>query len=137
MQNKANFRNDKMNINLDMTSNYMILSSSPGPKNKPNSKPIKPKNKPNSKPIKPKTNPIQTQLKPKQTQFKPNLSKREKMNAFARIKNLIMILIMLLANFTTLKGANIKGNAFKLRGFLKENFGGYDSLKMHSLCMTI
>jgi hypothetical protein len=26
---------------------------------------------------------------------------------------------------------------FKLRGFLKENFGGYDSLKMHSLCMTI
>jgi hypothetical protein len=62
MQNKPNLGNDKMNINIDMTSKYKILSRSPGPKNKPNSNPIKPK-----------TNPIQTQLKPKQTQFKPNL----------------------------------------------------------------
>ncbi|MBW7991559.1 MAG: hypothetical protein FVQ84_16320 [Planctomycetes bacterium] len=49
-----------MNVNLDMTSNYMILPHLQGPKNKPNSNPIKPK-----------TNPIQTQFKPKQTQFKP------------------------------------------------------------------
>jgi hypothetical protein len=72
MQNKPNFGNDKMNITLDITSNYMILSSSPGPKNKPNSNPIKPK----TNPIKAKTNPIQTQFKPNsnpiQTQFKPN-----------------------------------------------------------------
>ena len=61
MQNKANYGNDKMNITLDMTNNYKIFCCSPGPKNKPNSKPIKPK-----------TNPIQRQFNPKQTQFKPN-----------------------------------------------------------------
>jgi hypothetical protein len=60
MQNKANFRNDKMNIYLDITSIYKIFCCSPGPKNKANSKPIKPK-----------TNPIQTQFNPKQTQTKP------------------------------------------------------------------
>ncbi|MBW7992401.1 MAG: hypothetical protein FVQ84_20630 [Planctomycetes bacterium] len=32
-----------------------------------------PKNKPNSNPIKPKTNPIQSQFKPKQTQFWANI----------------------------------------------------------------
>jgi len=53
MQNKPNFRNEKMNINLDMASNYKEFAPLAGPKNKPNSKPIKPK-----------TNPIQTQLKP-------------------------------------------------------------------------
>jgi hypothetical protein len=56
MQNKPNYSNDKMNINLDMISNYKNLSHWRGPKNKANS------------------NPIQTQLKPKQTQFKPNQS---------------------------------------------------------------
>ncbi len=49
-----------MNINLDMKSNYKILSRWLRPKNKPNSKPIKPK----TNPIKAKTNPIQTQSKP-------------------------------------------------------------------------
>ena len=47
MQNKANFRNDKMNITFDMTSNYKILSCQRGQK----------------------TNPIQTQFKPNQSQF--------------------------------------------------------------------
>ena len=60
MQNKPNFRNDKMNITIDMTSIYKIFCCSPGAKNKPNSKPIKPK----TNPIKAKTNPIQTQSKP-------------------------------------------------------------------------
>ncbi|MBW7989170.1 MAG: hypothetical protein FVQ84_04020 [Planctomycetes bacterium] len=48
-----------MNITIDMTCFYMISPRSTGPKNKPNSNPIKP---------------IQTQFKPKQTQFKPNQS---------------------------------------------------------------
>jgi hypothetical protein len=61
MQNKANFGNSKMNINITVTMNYVILSHW-----------LRRKNKPNSKPIKPITKPIQTQLKPKQTQFKPN-----------------------------------------------------------------
>jgi hypothetical protein len=52
MQNEANFRNDKMNINLDMTSKYMILSALRGQK----------------------TNPIRTQLKPKRTQTNPILN---------------------------------------------------------------
>ena len=50
LTNKANFGNDKMNITIDMTSDYMILSTGSGQK----------------------TNPIQTQFKPIQSQFKPN-----------------------------------------------------------------
>ena len=61
MQNKPNFGNDKMNITLNMTSNYKILSRW-----------LRPKNKANSNPIKANTNPIQSQFNPKQTQFKPN-----------------------------------------------------------------
>ena len=52
MQNKPNFRNDKMNTTLDMTSNYKILSLRRGQKTKP----------------------IQSQFKPNLTQNKPNLS---------------------------------------------------------------
>ena len=55
----------------------------------------KAKNKANSNPIKPKTNPIQSQF-----------VEKAKFNAFAWIRSLTMILIMLLADFTTLKGAN-------------------------------
>lgn len=47
-----------------MTSNYKEFAPLEGPKNKPNSNPIKPK-----------TNPIQTQFNPKQTQFKPNFKR--------------------------------------------------------------
>jgi hypothetical protein len=54
MQNKANLRNDKMNINTTVTMNYVILSHLEGRKNKPNSKPIKPI----TNPIKAKTKPI-------------------------------------------------------------------------------
>ena len=115
MQNKPNFRNEKMNINIDMTSNYKILPLWREPKNKANSNPIKANSKP-----------IQTQFKPNKAKNKPNnqlslitnhlegkpnskpISERLKMNAFARIRNLTMILIMLLAAFTTLKGANSK-----------------------------
>ena len=40
MQNKANFGNDKMNINIDTTSNYKEFVPLAGPKNKANSNPI-------------------------------------------------------------------------------------------------
>jgi hypothetical protein len=66
LTNKANFKDGKMNINIDITSNYEILPAGSGEK----------------------TNPIQTQLKPIQTQFNPiqtqsnpikaNLSKGQK-----------------------------------------------------------
>ena len=65
MQNKPNFGNDKMNINIDMTSNYGILSGWRGQKTKPiqsQFKPNKAKNKPNLTQNKPKTNPIQSHL---------------------------------------------------------------------------
>ena len=87
MQNKPNCRNDKMNINLDMTSIYKDFANRSHEK----------------------TNPIQTQFKPKQTQYKANsnpISERAKLNAFAWIKSLVIILEMLLADSTTLKGAN-------------------------------
>ena len=61
MQNKANFRNDKMNITLDMTSKYEILSAGSGQKTKPIQTQLKP--------IQSQFNPIQSQLKPKQIQF--------------------------------------------------------------------
>ena len=62
MQNKANFENDKMNINLDMTSKYEILSRLLGKK---------------TNPIQTQFKPIQSQLKPIQSQFKPNWSEAE------------------------------------------------------------
>ena len=52
MQNKPNLRNDKMNITLDMTSKYEILSAGSGQKTKP----------------------IQTQYKPNKANFKANLT---------------------------------------------------------------
>ncbi|MBC8472220.1 MAG: hypothetical protein H8D56_22390 [Planctomycetes bacterium] len=52
MQNKANFRNDKMNTTLNMTSIYKIFSAGSGQKTKP----------------------IQSQFKPNQSQNKANLS---------------------------------------------------------------
>ena len=55
MQNKPNFGNDKMNITLDMTSNYMVLSALRGQK----------------------TNPIQTQFKANKAKNKPNLSQNK------------------------------------------------------------
>ena len=55
MQNKPNFRNDKMNITLDMTSNYKILAAWKGQKTKP----------------------IQTQFKANLSQNKPNLSQNK------------------------------------------------------------
>jgi len=64
MQNKPNFRNDKMNTTIDMTSNYKNLPRWRGQKTKPIQTQFKPnlsQNKPNSNPIKPKTKPIQTQ----------------------------------------------------------------------------
>ena len=54
MQNKPNFGNDKMNINLDITTCYKILSAGSGQKTKPiqtQFKANKAKNKPNSNPI--------------------------------------------------------------------------------------
>ncbi len=61
MQNKANLRNDKMNITLDMTSDYKELAY----KSHEKTKPIQTQLKPKQSQLKPK----QTQSKPKQTQF--------------------------------------------------------------------
>jgi hypothetical protein len=110
MQNKANFGNDKMNITIDITSKYEILPRSKGQK---------------TNPIQTQFNPKQTQLKPIQTQFKAKQSQsaeRPKMleftldvsslaflsGALAWIRNLTIVLIMLLADFTTLKGVFIR-----------------------------
>ena len=57
MQNKANFRNDKMNITIDMK---MIYEKRMG------------KSDEKTKPIQTQFKPKQTQLKPIQTQFKAN-----------------------------------------------------------------
>ncbi|MBC8469506.1 MAG: hypothetical protein H8D56_08540 [Planctomycetes bacterium] len=56
MQNKPNFRNDKMNINSFITSKYKIFSAGSGQK---------------TKPIQTQFNPKQTQFNPKQTQTNP------------------------------------------------------------------
>ncbi len=54
MQNKPNLGNSKMNITLDITSIYEILSAGSGQKTKPKQTQF---------------NPIQSQFKAKQTQF--------------------------------------------------------------------
>ena len=61
MQNKPNFGNDKMNINLDMKSIYKNLFRWRGQKTKPIQTQLKPKQS--------QFKPIQTQFKAKQTQF--------------------------------------------------------------------
>jgi hypothetical protein len=66
MQNKANFRNDKMSLTIDMTNNYKISSLWRGQKTKPIQTQFKP--------IKANFNAKQSQFKPKQTQFKPNFT---------------------------------------------------------------
>jgi Zn-dependent protease with chaperone function len=94
MQNKPNFGNDKMNVNLDMTSKYKVFANRSHEKTKP----IQSQFKPNKANFKANTNPKQSQTNP--------ICRRAKMNAFAWIRSLTMILIMLLAKFTTPKGAN-------------------------------
>ena len=66
LTNKANFGNDKMNITIDKTSNYKILSALQGEKTKPIQTQLKPIQTQN----KPKTNPIQTQTNPNKPNFK-------------------------------------------------------------------
>jgi hypothetical protein len=65
MQNKANFPDAQMNINLYVTKDYENKSNWTLGKNKPNTKPIRTQ----SNPIKPNLKPIQTQNKPNQTQL--------------------------------------------------------------------
>jgi hypothetical protein len=65
MQNKPNFRNDKMNINTLITMRYGNLGTLDGCKNKAKTNPIKA----NTKPIQTQFNPIQSQFNPIQTQF--------------------------------------------------------------------
>ncbi|MGB2806892.1 MAG: hypothetical protein WBC22_04085 [Sedimentisphaerales bacterium] len=75
MQNKANFRKVKLNVNKVLTRDYEQKDTWSIGKTKPikaNSKPIKANSKPikaNSKPIKANIMPKQSQYKPKQTQF--------------------------------------------------------------------
>ena len=70
MQNKANFRNAKMNVNTVITKDYENKSNWTLGENKPNTKPIKA----NTKPIKANKMPKQTQYKPNQTQPVVSLS---------------------------------------------------------------
>ncbi|MBC8470977.1 MAG: hypothetical protein H8D56_16005, partial [Planctomycetes bacterium] len=63
MQNKPNFRNAKININLDMTSNYKEFANRSHEKTKP----------------------IQSQFKPKQTQFKPKTKPKQTQSLFLPI----------------------------------------------------
>jgi hypothetical protein len=77
MQNKPNFRNNKMNINTFATMRYGKLDTLDGRKNKPNSNPIKPK-----------TKPIQTQFNPKQTQFKANQTQFQMF--YLRLENIML-----------------------------------------------
>jgi hypothetical protein len=71
--------------------------------------------KPNSNPIKPITNPIKANTNPIQTQFVEMVKMLEftldvSLLAFlsgAWIRSLTIVLIMILADFTTLKGASI------------------------------
>ncbi|MBL7143736.1 MAG: hypothetical protein ISS76_05840 [Phycisphaerae bacterium] len=79
MQNKANFGNDKMNINTFVIIRYVIFMHLAGSKNKANS------------------NPIQSQFNPKQTQFKANKAKNKPNSNPIPSK------------FTTIKGANFNG----------------------------
>ena len=71
-----------MNINLDIKSNYKILSRW-----------LRPKNKPNSKPIKPKTKPIKANFKAKQTQFQTGrlLVNRMKLKLLNFLPNLVIL----------------------------------------------
>jgi hypothetical protein len=77
MQNKPKVKSAKMNVNTFVTSNYVHVGQLVIQTNKA------------------KTNPIQTQF-----------HERSKMNSFAPIRSFTLILIMLLVEFTTLKGAN-------------------------------
>ncbi|MGB2807134.1 MAG: hypothetical protein WBC22_05315 [Sedimentisphaerales bacterium] len=70
MQNKANFKKVKLNVNNVLTKDYEQMDTWSIRKTKPikaNSKPIKA----NSKPIKANIIQKQTQFKPKQTQTNP------------------------------------------------------------------
>ena len=64
LTNKPNFRNDKMNINLDMTKDYEENADCSHEKTNPIQTQLKP--------IQSQFNPKQTQFNPIQTQFKPN-----------------------------------------------------------------
>ena len=101
LKNKANFRDAKMNINSCLTMNYVILCHWLRRKNKPNSNPIKPK----TNPIKANTNPIQTQTNPilKMLEFTLDVSSLAFLSG-AWVRTFTIVLIMLLADFTTLKG---------------------------------
>ena len=65
MQNKPNFPDAQMNVNMVLTVDYDKKTLGERGKNKPNSKPIQTQ----SNPIKANKMPKQTQYKPKQTQF--------------------------------------------------------------------
>ena len=71
MQNKANFRKVKLNVNKVLTRDYVQMDTWSIGKTKPiqsQSKPIKA----NSKPIQSQSKPIRTQNKPKQSQYNAN-----------------------------------------------------------------
>ena len=79
LTNKANFRNDKMNITSFTTSIYKIFLRWRGQKTKPKQTQLKP---------------IQTQFNPKQTQFKANQTQFERpiSDAFGCHRNIYYIL---------------------------------------------
>ena len=91
-----------MNINTTVTMNYVISSHWFRPKNKPNSNPIKPK----TNPIKANTNPIQTQSNPiirNTLEFTLDVSSLAFLSG-AWVRTFTIVLIMPLANFSSLQG---------------------------------
>jgi hypothetical protein len=89
MQNKPKVKSAKMNVNTFVTSNYVHVGQLVIQTNKA------------------KTNPIQTQFheRSKMLEFTLDVSSLAFLSG-AWIRNLTIVLIMLLAEFTTLKGAN-------------------------------
>jgi hypothetical protein len=70
MQNKANFRKVKLNVNNVLAKDYDRMDTWSIRKTKP----IQSQYKPNTKPIQTQLKPKQTQFKPKQSQFLPAIS---------------------------------------------------------------
>ncbi|HIJ53004.1 MAG TPA: hypothetical protein HPP66_07595 [Planctomycetes bacterium] len=75
MQNKPNFQNAQMNVNMVLSRDYE--KRTPGQRGK---------NKPNSKPKQTQSNPIKANKMPKQTQYKPKQTQSQ---------NRILIIILL------------------------------------------
>ncbi len=85
MQNKANFRKVKLNVNKVLTKAYEKMDTWSIRKNEPKTNP----NEPKTNPIKANKMPKQTQFKPKQTQFHTNLGRLKLVSTSRMIKSFL------------------------------------------------